>query len=392
MVYAVIGCGYGDEGKGLVTDYLSSKLGKNLVIRHNGGAQSGHTVEIDDKRFVFHELSSGSFRHADTLWADTFMPDLYKLQQEVEEFAQISGFTPNIYASKQSNITTIDDVLMNMLIEQGRGDNRHGSCGMGINEADLRIKAGFTLTFDDLYTISAQALFDRLKHIREHYHIPRLNQFNIDYTSELYNMLFDDDVLYNYAVSILDNLKYVKIIDINDSFLLHYDNVIFESGQGLKLDAEYAPSLPHVTASRTGRTNIIHLTEKYHLTLDEVFYVTRSYVTKHGAGPLANEIINHSFVDKTNIHNDWQGSIRFASWRDMNDMLDVIKQDIALKQTKNSLVITHLNETNGHMLFADNTTPVQQFTQQKDIVDLFDNCYLSSTKFSKDIQKIIPQT
>ena len=129
MVYAVIGCGYGDEGKGLVTDYLSSKSGKNLVIRHNGGAQSGHTVEIDDKRFVFHELSSGSFRHADTLWADTFMPDLYKLQQEVEEFAQISGFTPNIYASKQSNITTIDDVLMNMLIEQGRGDNRHGSCG-----------------------------------------------------------------------------------------------------------------------------------------------------------------------------------------------------------------------------------------------------------------------
>ena len=76
MVYAVIGCGYGDEGKGLVTDYLSSKPGKKLVIRHNGGAQSGHTVEIDDKRFVFHELSSGSFRHADTLWADTFMPDL----------------------------------------------------------------------------------------------------------------------------------------------------------------------------------------------------------------------------------------------------------------------------------------------------------------------------
>ena len=29
MVYAVIGCGYGDEGKGLVTDYLTSKPGKN---------------------------------------------------------------------------------------------------------------------------------------------------------------------------------------------------------------------------------------------------------------------------------------------------------------------------------------------------------------------------
>ena len=73
-------------------------------------------------------------------------------------------------------------------------------------------------------------------------------------------------------------------------------------------------------------------------------------------------------------------------------MLDVIKQDIALKQTKNSLVITHLNETNGRILFTDSVTPVQQFTQQKDIVDLFDDCYLSFTKFSKDIQKTIPQT
>ena len=57
-ICAVIGKNFGDEGKGLAVDYLSlqAKGGPVLVIRHNGGAQSGHTVDLPDKRFVFHEL------------------------------------------------------------------------------------------------------------------------------------------------------------------------------------------------------------------------------------------------------------------------------------------------------------------------------------------------
>ena len=387
MIYAVIGCGYGDEGKGLVTDYLASKPGKNLVIRHNGGAQSGHTVEIDDKRFVFHELSSGSFRHADTLWAETFLPDLYKLRQELEDFQNIVGFIPNVYASPETCITTIDDVLVNMLIEQGRGDSRHGSCGMGINEADLRNKAGFAISLKDIQHTTVDNLVDKLKHIRQDYWPQRIQQFEIDKQSDLYQMLLDNDVLYNYASTILENLNYVKIIDINESFLLQYKNIIFESGQGLKLDADYTPSLPHVTASRTGRTNIIQFIQKHNLKLNEVFYVTRSYVTKHGAGPLQNEIPNHSFVDKTNVHNDWQGSIRYAKWNNMQELYEVIQEDIQLYPTKNSLVITHLNETDGQMLFADTTLSATTFAQLSQIQAIFDNFYLSHTKFSKDIQK-----
>ena len=82
-VYAVIGKNYGDEGKGLTVDHLCTGDEKPLVIRHNGGAQSGHTVETDGKRFVFHQLSSGSFHGADTFWAGTYLPDLYKLQEEI---------------------------------------------------------------------------------------------------------------------------------------------------------------------------------------------------------------------------------------------------------------------------------------------------------------------
>ena len=139
MIYSINGSNYGDEGKGLATDYFALKSDSVLVARHNGGAQSGHTVETENKRFVFHQLSSGSFRGADTYWAETYFPDMFKLSDEVNSFYDLSGFRPKIFASPLACITTIDDVLINMLLESSRGENRGSQFalhrgGISINE------------------------------------------------------------------------------------------------------------------------------------------------------------------------------------------------------------------------------------------------------------------
>nr|MCR5633910.1 adenylosuccinate synthetase [Lachnospiraceae bacterium] len=47
IVRAVIGKNFGDEGKGLAVNYFCSQVPDTLVIKHNGGAQAGHTVETD---------------------------------------------------------------------------------------------------------------------------------------------------------------------------------------------------------------------------------------------------------------------------------------------------------------------------------------------------------
>ena len=61
--FAIIGAAFGDEGKGLMTDYLASNHdGKALVVRFNGGAQAAHTVQTPSgQRHVFKHLGSGSF-------------------------------------------------------------------------------------------------------------------------------------------------------------------------------------------------------------------------------------------------------------------------------------------------------------------------------------------
>lgn len=460
MVYSVIGSNYGDEGKGLATDYLASQSASTLVVRHNGGAQSGHTVEIEDKRFVFHELSSGSFRGADTYWADSYYPDLYKLDEEMEAFYGISGIRPRIFASFATCITTIDDILINMLLESSRAQ-RHGSCGMGINEADLRKKAGFGVNLGQIKNIGEAGLLNELKRIRREYSKVRLAEIscgelkNVDFTSsEYWELLQSDAVLENYAHKVHENFSYIsELVEVEDIFG-QYENVIFEGGQGLRLDADFEASMPHVTASKTGlynvrrllgEVNITQITEnaktpiggkhdsEVNITKIEAVYVTRSYVTKHGAGPLPHESAEfrtqYDIVDNTNLVNDWQGGIRFACWENPEDLTAVIKDDLKLmegyveagfaeagfsekgfneegyadeddgsvhvearndtklcKPIKASLFITHLNETDGQLLFANGNKSIEDFLSERTVKEIFDKFYLSYTPYAGDVK------
>lgn len=354
---AVIGKNFGDEGKGLATNYFSDIVGKILVVRHNGGAQSGHTVEIKEpeKRFVFHELSSGSFHHADTFWASTFFPDLYKLKEEIEEFRNVSGFAPHIYASEETKITILDDVLLNMAAETARGSFRHGSCGMGIWEATVRSDAGYGISIGELIEMTGEDLVNRLLYIRNNHTVRRMKELGIDecIAGEYRDLLSDETVIQNYAKEVTEALSLVKIVKEKEMklFFEGYDRIVFEGGQGLLLDSENEKYAPHVTASRTGIRNPIVFLSKLGWKLDEAVYVTRSYMTRHGAGPFETECDREELgffeEDKTNITNEFQGSIRYGRQLSLKDFFTPIKEDlnsITPRPEKVSLFVTHLNE------------------------------------------------
>lgn len=393
----VIGKGFGDEGKGMAVDFLSSYCENVLVIRHNGGAQSGHTVELPDKRFVFHELSSGSFRYADTFWADTFYPDLYKLGEELEDFRAVAGFVPDIYAHKNTRITIIDDVLINMAAEQSRGNKRHGSCGMGIYEAQCRSDAGFDITIGELLIWNTEELFFRLQEIRRNYLPIRLKELGLEISDlgEYGEMLQDDNILENVATLILENIKNIKPVEDLATFIYGYNRVIFENGQGLLLDSENETYSPHVTASRTGLTNPCEFLHNLNASLDEVVYVTRSYVTRHGAGPLPNECSRADLgiitEDRTNIENPWQGNLRYARHEDAEEFVAPVRNDLEnLKILKGNaptvaLMITHLNETNQYLKTKEGDYSVEKFCQLPQINQTFSRFYLSSSCYGADI-------
>lgn len=394
-ILAVIGKGFGDEGKGLATDYFCSKSSNTLVIKHNGGAQAGHTVETDDKRFVFHQLSAGSFRNADTFWADSYYPDLYKLGEEIEEFRSVSGICPKIYCDAQTNVTLIDDVLINMLLELSRGDGRHGSCGMGINECDLRTKAGFGITIKDIISSSEEDVVKKISDIRSRYSVQRLSELGLSKQPvassemiELYDALSSMTVIENAVDEMKRSAeKYVTVCEDVAKFLESYDQIIFETGQGLLLDSENQEFAPHVTASRTGLYNPCRILSKYGLKLTEAVYVTRSYVTRHGAGPLSYECtadaLGISFPDETNVHNAWQGSLRYALHGSGEEFLKPVKDDLeecTCGDVPASLFITHLNETGGKLKTASGDISAEEFIADPLIRDVFSSFYFSYSK------------
>lgn len=393
MICAVTGCSYGDEGKGLTTDFLSSQSPRTLVVRHNGGAQSGHTVETDGKRFVFHELSSGSFRRADTFWADTFYPDLFKLEDELLSFQACGGYPVRVISSKKTNVTVIDDVLLNMAAETARGSGRHGSCGMGINEADCRVKAGFGINVGAVAGMTAEELFARLVSIRRDYVPLRLDSLGIDPAAagEYGEMLASDGILRNYCEAVMRNMRYVRLSDDDGELLRSYENVIFETGQGLLLDSEYTPGLPNVTASRTGTQNPRSILARYSLRLDQAYYVTRSYLTRHGAGKLAGECspseLGNITADRTNVPNPWQGTIRYARHASPDVLLDPVISDIYASSPAPQafLVITHLNETDGRMVFMSGDMPAEEFAALEKVKNIFSGVITSRTPFAEDI-------
>ena len=373
MITAIIGANYGDEGKGLAVNYFTRE-GKNLVVRHNGGAQSGHTVEVGDKRFVFHELSSGSFNGAATFWDHTYHPDLYTLSNEINAFYNLTGSTPEIYCDKNAKITIIDDVILN----QFREDSIHkaGSCGMGIWECVCRNNAGYGIPIQIVKDWTIEELFKELVRIRDKYVIPRAISWSrpnlVDFSKNTYGqLLFDTTLLKNYVIEIKHNIDSIKLVGCLGQISDKFDNIVYESGQGLLLDGDYDTA--HGTPSRTGIYNIANSVHSLGKTLDEVVYVTRTYLTRHGMGDLANEG-GYGVTDKTNVFNQWQGALRYGAFEDIRDLEERIKADCKCINVKPHLLVTHTNVTGGKFITADGLADISDLNLEK--------IYLSDNKFT----------
>ena len=395
-VKAVIGKNFGDEGKGLATDHLAMLSEREsrscIVVRHNGGAQAGHTVEALGKRYVFKEISSGSFRGADTFWAPTFMPDLYKLSDERNAFLSLGVHLPEIYSDPGCPLTYIDDILINMSLESRRGKDRHGSCGMGIDEAKRRsLIPEFRITPGDIASDGADAFYQKLLYIRREYLPKRLEALSLDPASmgEYGELISDVNVLYNYCEQMCRNSELITVKD--EEFIKNYDDIIFEGAQGLILDEENKAFAPNLTSSRTGLTNPDAMAERLGLEGPlEAVYVTRTYVTKHGAGRFPYEDIfikeGRSFEDLTNIHNEWQGSIRYAPHGSPEEFNEYVIKDSSGSVFVPSVLFTHVDETNGKVLTKDGDIPLNEWTDLINKKGLYQKILISDTHFAEDIK------
>jgi adenylosuccinate synthase len=363
--HIVIGSSFGDEGKGLTTDWLAAQHENSIVVRHNGGAQAGHTVELENgTRHVFQHLGSGTFAKRPTLLSRFFIVNPMRLMTEIINLPSgyINQFYEGnaLYIEKDAPVSTHFDILINQAIEKKRGNERHGSCGMGINETIKRGEAGFGITYQDC--LDLVSFRTRLYEIKTKYVPQRCKELGV----ELDEMDMDDALVEGWIKLTYQMLNVSKVGHI--SMILNYDHVIFEGAQGLLLDAEHE-YFPHVTNSRTGIRNAVELLKTVGEHQADVYYVTRSYLTRHGNGPLPFEVdgpIYEGLDDKTNFDNRHQGHLRYAPLN-FNLLEDAIGADIRSVEdfTANpKLVVTCVNQLPENVKYVVHNRVVSQTKDQ----------------------------
>lgn len=348
--YAVIGANYGDEGKGLITDYLSDAVGAPVVVRANGGAQAGHTVCLHPLRHVFHHIGSGTFMGARTFLSRFFVCNPVLFNVEFDKLQSLSVL-PRVIVDPHCFVTTPWDMLFNQSLENARGKDRHGSCGVGFNATIERcLQSALRTCVADL-TMKASKLVSHCCLVRA-YFLKQLTSLGL----EPHPLFSDNDLLETWLADARLFLNRIRLG--GQETLKDFNTIVFEGAQGLGLDMDNLADFPYLTRSNTGIKNPLEICEALGIKQLTAVYVTRSYCTRHGAGPLPHEALPLYCTvpqDATNVDHPFQGALRTAPL-DVVAVAARIKKDLKQATTVSVdplLAITHLDVT-GPLAFMRN--------------------------------------
>jgi len=347
--YVIVDLGFGDAGKGLLTDFLVRHHDAGLVVRYNGGAQAGHNVVTPNGRHhTFSQFGSGTFiPHVKTYLSQQVVIDPLALLFEGDTLTGkgVRNVLSRLRISDQALVITPFHRAANRIRELVRGANRHGSCGLGVGEAfedallhpEIGVLAG-DLNRPTVLWRKLQAIQD----LKREQIVTLCKEHSLEPSfAQEWEVFEGDDLVEKWIASIARIGEFGLVV--SDSTLERWfqetDTVIFEGAQGVLLDAD-AGFHPYTTWSSCTATNATELLNRLAPDTSVIrIGMMRCYVVRHGPGPLPTEVNSlASLVSEHNEYNAWQGNVRYG-W------FDAVLARYALSVTGevDSLAITHLD-------------------------------------------------
>jgi adenylosuccinate synthase len=381
--WVVLDLGFGDSGKGTTVDYLVRAERAPLVVRFNGGAQAGHAVVTDDGRaHVFSQFGAGTFvQGTRTHLAQDFVLHPTALLVEARRLSKlgVSDALSRLSVNPRARVITPFHQAANRLRELARGQGRHGTCGVGFGETvrDSIDAPAEVLRAQDLCK-SRDVVFGMLSAARERMwrslndvlalvrHDPRAQD-------EL--SLFFDRAVSDRWLDAIEPLRKTPSLLAEDTRVrdvLQHAPVVFEGAQGVLLDEHYGFH-PHTTWSDCtagGARGLLNdATREYPL---ETLGVLRTYLTRHGEGPMPSESAELT-ATRSEAHNGnagWQGAFRVGHQ-------DLVLMRYALRAARHvtRLVLTHADRLDARTQLVtryENASDPRLFVHDSDgrVVDL----------------------
>ncbi|ACT92512.1 adenylosuccinate synthetase [Dyadobacter fermentans] len=386
--HIVLGMGYGDEGKGVFSDYLAATLHRPVVIRFNGGHQCGHTVlHPGGHRHVFSNFGAGSFRAAPTFISPFCTIDPTGIVREFRALQRL-GTTPVLYIDPLAMVTTPFDKFYNI---NDRANLAHGTVGVGFGATVERNQGPYKLYARDLFH---PGIFTRkLDAVRDYYR-NRMKARGLECcleALELEIMRVDQ-----FLLDVKQARDVVRLLPEAQLFGMGFENCIFEGGQGILLDMDCG-MFPHVTRSNTTSKNAFEMLRRNDQRADTtVHYLTRAYQTRHGNGWMSTE--NHPVAllnneQETNGPGGHQGEFRTGILdRDMLkyalDCDSIFCEGRHSQSVKKQMVVSCLDQLTNYQYLSDEvveTAPdLDSFLQQ---VSLCDHLMINDSPASKTVRR-----
>ena len=359
MKQIVIGLGFGDEGKGLTTEYLVSKAVNPLVIRFTGGGQAGHTVYHENFHHVFSNFGSGSYLRAPTYWSSVCPIEPIGIMNEYDILIE-KGITPILYIDRNCPIVTPFDKLYNQTVDQV-----NGTVGVGIGPTLKREESLYSLVFSDL--LYHDVAVEKFNQISNYYNLP------VEYKKI--------DEFWKACQFVLSNFSMVDGIQEASA---GYTDLIFEGSQGLMLDKNIG-FFPHVTRSC--------VSTKYLSNGGDYYLVTRAYQTRHGNGPMMNPEYPLYNEFETNKSAGFQGKFRTAHLN-LDMLMYAMDKDEKIRKAENlTLVITCLDVIKEQWFLYFNGEKIK-FNSEEKFVNFvastlgIDNILVSHSPYSDQLKLV----
>lgn len=307
----VVGLQWGDEGKGKIVDFLSEKA--DVVARYQGGHNAGHTVVINNEKFILHLIPSGIlYKDKMCLIGNGVVVDPAALIEEINGLrARGVEVGENLFLSKNAHLIMPYHIVIDKENERLRGVKSIGTTGRGIGPTYCdKIGRGGIRVAELLHpAVFKEKLKANLVHmnflLENLYHVSSLNVDDIyneymEYAEKLSPYIADTDILINDMIS-------------------EKKNILFEGAQGTLLDVDHG-TYPYVTSSNAIAGGACTGLGVGPTKISKVLGVVKAYTTRVGSGPFPTELkdaLGDKLREKGGEYGATTGRPRRCGWLDI---------------------------------------------------------------------------
>jgi len=310
-VIVIVGAQWGDEGKGKIVDVLTEKAA--CVARYQGGHNAGHTVVINNEKFVLHIIPSGILHKGKVcIIGNGVVVDPSALIDEVDGLKKRGiKVGENLLLSKNAHLIMPYHTAIEREQEKLKGSKKIGTTGKGIGPAyvDKAARVGLRvgeLLFPEIFKEKLKANVSGVNHLlKTLYKAPAfdaeaLYKQYMGYAERLSAHIADTDIIIN------------KMVDKNK-------NMLFEGAQGTLLDVDHG-TYPYVTSSSSGAGGACTGLGVGPTKITGVIGVVKAYTTRVGEGPFPTEIndsLGEKIREKGGEYGATTGRPRRCGWLDI---------------------------------------------------------------------------